>query len=88
MTPEHRSRIRTRTAAGLTTALLNLLIASALHHPGHLTSILLILTAALGATTATLALAAAFAPTTATRTAARHTLDLLLRLVPWYTPRS
>ncbi|MFI1303385.1 hypothetical protein [Streptomyces sioyaensis] len=88
MTPEHRNRIRTRTAAGLATALLTLLIASALHHPGHLTSLLLILTAALGATTATLALAAAFAPTTATRTAARHTLDLLLRLVPWYTPRS
>ncbi|MFC7869466.1 hypothetical protein ACFU5B_37430 [Streptomyces murinus] len=77
MTPEHRNRIRTRTAAGLTTVLLTLLIASALHHPGHLTSILLILTAALGATTATLALAlalaAAFALTTATRTAARHT---------------
>ncbi|MEV6133838.1 hypothetical protein AB0M05_44765 [Streptomyces violaceusniger] len=84
MTSEHRNRIRTRTTAGLATALITLLIASALHHPGHLTSILLILTAALGATTATLALA----PTTATRTAARHTLDLLLRLVPWYTPRS
>ncbi|OMI91335.1 hypothetical protein BSZ07_00005 [Streptomyces sp. M1013] len=76
MTPEHRNRIRTKAAAGLATALLTLLIASALQHPGHLTSILLILTA-------TLALAAAFAPTTATR----HTLDLLLRLVPWYTPR-
>ncbi|WP_328505129.1 hypothetical protein [Streptomyces sp. NBC_00391] len=88
MTPEHRNRIRTRTAAGLTTALLTLLIAGALRHPGHMISLLLILTAALGATTATLALAAAFAPTTATRTAARHTLDLLLRLVPWYTPRS
>ncbi|GES34745.1 hypothetical protein AB0G60_35510 [Streptomyces angustmyceticus] len=88
MTPEHRNRIRTRTAAGLATALLALLTAGALRHPGHLMSILLILTAALGATTATLALAAAFAPTTATRTAARHTLDLLLRLVPWYTPRS
>ncbi|MFJ3547355.1 hypothetical protein ACIPQH_34940 [Streptomyces rubiginosohelvolus] len=88
MTPEHRNRTRTRTAAGLTTALLTLLIASALHHPGHLISLLLILTAALGATTATLALAAAFAPTTATRTAARHTLDLLLRVVPWYTPRN
>lgn len=86
MTPDHRNRIRAKTAAGLTTALLTLLIAGALRHPGHLTSILLILTAALGATTATLA--AAFAPTTATRTAARHTLDLLLRLVPWYTPRS
>ncbi|MEU3290520.1 hypothetical protein [Streptomyces longwoodensis] len=40
----------------------------------------------LGALTATLALAAAFAPTAATRTAARTTLDLLLRLVPWYSP--
>lgn len=87
MTPEHRNSIRTRTAAGLATAFLAFLIAGA-RHPGHLTSILLILTAALGATTATLALAAAFAPTTAPRTAARHTLDLLLRLVPWYTPRS
>ncbi|MEU6033014.1 hypothetical protein ABZ825_39510 [Streptomyces tauricus] len=86
MTPEHRSR--TRTAAGLTTALLTLLIAGALHHPGDLISLLLILTAALGATTATLALAAAIAPTTAPRTAARHTLDLLLRVVPWYTPRN
>ncbi|MFB7215953.1 hypothetical protein [Streptomyces sp. NPDC056255] len=47
-----------------------------------------VLTAALGATTATLALATAFAPTTAPRTAARHTLDLLRRLVPWYTPRN
>ncbi|MFJ8719489.1 hypothetical protein ACIRD9_41050 [Streptomyces violaceus] len=87
MTPEHRNRIRTKAAAGLATALLTLLIASALHYPDHAASILLVLTAALGATTATLALAAAFAPTTATRTAARHTLDLLLRLVPWYTPR-
>ncbi|MFF4590518.1 hypothetical protein [Streptomyces sp. NPDC001388] len=75
MTPEHRNRTRTRTAAALTTALLTLLIAGALHHPGHLISLLLILTAALGATTAT-------------RTAARHTLDLLLRAVPWYTPRN
>ncbi|TMU96470.1 hypothetical protein, partial [Streptomyces sp. DASNCL29] len=65
MTSEHRNRIRTRTAAGLATVLITLLVASALHHPGHLTSILLILTAALGATTAALALAAAFAPTTA-----------------------
>ena len=83
MTPEHRNRIRTKAAAGLATVL----IASALQHPSHLTNVLLILTAALGATTTTLALAAAFAPTTATRAAARHTLDLLLRLVPWYTPR-
>ncbi|MER5971479.1 hypothetical protein ACFYYR_31465 [Streptomyces sp. NPDC001922] len=87
MTPEHRNRIRTKAAAGLATVLLTFLIASALQHPSHLTNVLLILTAALGATTTTLALAAAFAPTTATRAAARHTLDLLLRLVPWYTPR-
>ncbi|WP_405956916.1 hypothetical protein [Streptomyces phaeochromogenes] len=84
MTP-HR---RVRTAAALTTTALTLLIAGAVHHPGHLTHLLLALTAALGATTATLALTAAFAPTSATRTAAAHTLDLLLRLVPWYTPRN
>ncbi|WP_327350160.1 hypothetical protein OG772_36455 [Streptomyces sp. NBC_01321] len=88
MTRAHRSRTRTRTAAALTTVLLTLLSAGALHHAGHLKSLLVVLTAALGATTATLALASAFAPTTATRTAARHTLDLLLRLVPWYTPRN
>lgn len=84
MTPGNR----TRTATALTTVLLALLITGALHHPGHLTSLMIVVTAALGATTATLALAAAFAPTTATRTAARHTLDPLLRLVPWYTPRN
>ncbi|MFC8093412.1 hypothetical protein [Streptomyces sp. NPDC057301] len=88
MTPSHRRRIRTRTAATLTTALLTLLIAGALHHPAHLKVCLAVLTAALGAITVTLALAAAFAPTTATRQAATRTLDLLLRLVPWYTPRS
>ncbi|WP_328436206.1 hypothetical protein OHA71_49430 [Streptomyces sp. NBC_00444] len=75
MTTSHRTRIRTRTAAVLTTGLLTLLTAGALHHPGRLTGLLAVLTAAL-------------APTTATRTAARHTLDLLLRLVPWYTPRN
>ncbi|MFG2775063.1 hypothetical protein [Streptomyces sp. NPDC048350] len=36
--------------------------------------------------TATLALAAVIASTTATRQAATRTLDLLPRLVPWYTP--
>ncbi|WP_329167792.1 hypothetical protein OG939_36060 [Streptomyces sp. NBC_01685] len=87
MTRAHRRRTRTRTAAALTTVLLTLLGAAALHHPDHIKRLLLCLTAALGAITATLALASAFAPTTATRTAARHTLDLLLRLVPWYTPR-
>ncbi|MFI5924035.1 hypothetical protein ACIA8M_36635 [Streptomyces anulatus] len=87
MTRVHRNRTRIRTAAALTTTLLTLLSAGALHHTDHLKNLLLLLTAALGAITATLALASAFAPTTATRTAARHTLDLLLRLVPWYTPR-
>ncbi|WP_329449437.1 hypothetical protein OG894_41760 [Streptomyces sp. NBC_01724] len=81
MTRAHRSRTRTRTAAALTTVLLTLFSAGALHHAGHVKSLLVVLTA-------TLALASAFAPTTATRTAARHTLDLLLRLVPWYTPRN
>ncbi|MGA5291614.1 hypothetical protein [Streptomyces pseudogriseolus] len=61
-------------------------ITAGLHHPGHLVRLLIILAAVLGALTATLALAAAFAPTATTRTAARTTLDLLLRLVPWYTP--
>jgi len=86
MTPDHRTRARIKTATVLTTALLTLLITGALHHLGHLTALLVVLTAALGAIIAILALAAA--PTTATRTAARHTLDLLLRVVPWYTPRN
>ncbi|WDM16889.1 hypothetical protein J3S85_38890 [Streptomyces lavenduligriseus] len=85
MTPGHRTRARTRTATALTTVLLTITIADAFHHPGHLESLLIVLAAAFGAITANLALAAVFAPTTATRTAARHTLD---RLVPWYTPRS
>ncbi|WLQ45998.1 hypothetical protein P8A21_39390 [Streptomyces poriferorum] len=55
--------------------LLSLLSAAALHHPDHIKRLLLTLTAALGAIIATLALGSAFAPTTATRTAARHTLD-------------
>ncbi|UXY40368.1 hypothetical protein [Streptomyces albidocamelliae] len=55
--------------------------------PGYLVRLLVVLAAVLGALTATLALAAAFASTATTRTAARNTLDLLLRLVPWYTPR-
>ncbi|MBY8864525.1 hypothetical protein [Streptomyces sennicomposti] len=50
--------------------------------------LLVIPAAVLGAVTVPLALAAAFAPTATTRTAARTTLDLLLRLVPWYTPKS
>ncbi|MET9080091.1 hypothetical protein ABZX95_50455 [Streptomyces sp. NPDC004232] len=77
----------TRMAIALTTVLLTITIAGALHHPGHLESLLTAVTGALGAITVTLALASAFAPTTVTRTAARHTLDLLVRLVPWYTPR-
>jgi hypothetical protein len=81
MTPDHRTRTRTATA-------LTLLITGARHHSGDLAALLIVLTAALGAITAILALAAAFAPTTATRTAAHHTLDLLLRVVPWYTPRN
>ncbi|MGW1249546.1 hypothetical protein [Streptomyces sp. NPDC002535] len=86
MNPHHRTRIRTRAAAVLTTIVFGLLITTALHS-AHLTRLLLALAATLGAITATLALAAAFAPTTATRQAATRTLDLLLRLVPWYTPR-
>ncbi|MGW5782030.1 hypothetical protein [Streptomyces sp. NPDC003863] len=86
MNPHHRTRVRTRAAAVLTTIVFGLLITTALHS-AHLTRLLLALAATLGAITATLALAAAFAPTTATRQAATRTLDLLLRLVPWYTPR-
>ncbi|MET8941839.1 hypothetical protein ABZX28_33160 [Streptomyces rubiginosohelvolus] len=86
MNPHHRTRVRTRAAAVLTTIAFGLLITTALHS-AHLTRLLLALAATLGAITATLALAAAFAPTTATRQAATGTLDLLLRLVPWYTPR-
>lgn len=86
MNPHHRTRIRTRAAAVLTTIVFGLLFTTALHS-AHLTRLLLALAATLGAITATLALAAAFAPTTATRQAATRTLDLLLRLAPWYTPR-
>ncbi|MFJ5829589.1 hypothetical protein [Streptomyces sp. NPDC093089] len=86
MNPHHPTRVRTRAAAVLTTIVFGLLITTALHS-AHLTRLLLALAATLGAITATLALAAAFAPTTATRQAATRTLDLLLRLVPWYTPR-
>ncbi|MFI0813555.1 hypothetical protein [Streptomyces echinatus] len=85
MTPEHRTSTRTRTATALTTGLLTTLITLAFHHAGHLTSLLLTLTAALSAITITLALTAVFAPNTSTRQAATRTLDLLLRLVPWYT---
>ncbi|MFD9280282.1 hypothetical protein ACFWD7_23765 [Streptomyces mirabilis] len=84
MTPRHPSRVRTQAAAALTTVLLTGAITAGLHHPGHLMRLLAVLAAVLGALTATLALAAAFAPTATTRTAARTTLDLLLRLVPWY----
>jgi hypothetical protein len=75
MTPLNRTQATT--ALTITTA----------HHPGALTDLLIASIATPSALTATLAFAAAFAPTTATRTAARQTLDLLLRLVPWYTPR-
>ncbi len=87
MTPQHRTRARTAISAALTASALTLVFTSALGHPGRMAHVLITLTAVLGATAATLALAAAFAPTTATRTAAGRTLDLLLRLVPWYTPR-
>ncbi|MGW4937332.1 hypothetical protein ACWEQH_30745 [Streptomyces sp. NPDC004166] len=87
MTPEHRTNTRTRTATAITTGLLTALIAVTLHHTGHLTNLLLTLTAALTAITITLALTAVFAPHTTTRQAATRTLDLLLRLVPWYTPQ-
>ncbi|MGW4725318.1 hypothetical protein [Streptomyces sp. NPDC004291] len=86
MNPHYRTRVRTRAAAVLTTIVFGFLITTALHS-AHLTHLLLALAATLGAISATLALAAAFAPTTGTRQAATRTLDLLLRLVPWYTPR-
>ncbi|MET8816457.1 hypothetical protein ABZW47_31210 [Streptomyces sp. NPDC004549] len=88
MTPSQRTRTRAGIAATLTGLPLTLVLTGALHRPGTLICVLLALTATLGAITAAIALASVFAPTTATRTAARHTLDLLLRLVPWYTPRS
>ncbi|MGY4966799.1 hypothetical protein [Streptomyces sp. 900105245] len=88
MTPHPRSRVRTQAVTAVSTVLLTGAIAAGLHHPGHLVRLLVVLAALLGAVIATLALAAAFAPTATTRTAARTTLDLLLRLVPWYTPRS
>lgn len=52
MTSDHQNRTRTRTAAGLTTALLTLLIAGVLHHPGHLISTPGVTTAASPATQA------------------------------------
>lgn len=87
MTPQHRTRVRASLSAVVTASALTLVFTSALGHPGRLPRVLIALTAVLGTIAATLALAAAFAPTTATRTAAGRTLDLLLRLVPWYTPR-
>ncbi|WP_410540136.1 hypothetical protein [Streptomyces sp. KL2] len=87
MTDRQRRRIRTRAAAALTTLTLALLL-TGITHPGHLTRLLLAVTALLGTITAVIALASTFARTPATRTAARCTLDLLLRLVPWYTPRN
>ncbi|MGV9252812.1 hypothetical protein [Streptomyces sp. NPDC003697] len=88
MTPRPRSRVRTQAATALTAVLLTDAITAGLDRPGHLVRLLAVLAAVLGALTATLVLAAAFAPTATTRTAARTTLDLVLRLVPWYTPRS
>ncbi|MEU3430675.1 hypothetical protein [Streptomyces gardneri] len=87
MAPEHRVRIRTRAAALFTTSASGLLITASLYtvQPARL---LLALTAGITAIGAPIALAAAFAPSRATRQTATRTLDLLLRFVPWYTPRN
>ncbi|MFC9457427.1 hypothetical protein [Streptomyces sp. NPDC056983] len=83
-----RAHARISATAVLMTTALTLLMTIALHHPSHLARILITLAANLSAITVTLSLAATFAPSTDTRQAASHTLDLLLRLVPWYTPRN
>ncbi|MFB8381185.1 hypothetical protein [Streptomyces rubiginosohelvolus] len=83
-TPWHR-RTRLRAAVALTTTALTLLATT--QTTRHLTPLLLATAAALGATTTTIALTATFARTAHRRAAADRTLDLLLRLVPWYTPR-
>ncbi|MFF2308168.1 hypothetical protein ACFVVP_37380 [Streptomyces sp. NPDC058128] len=87
MNPEHRARLRARAAALFTASAFGLLITAGLYtiQPARL---LLALATSITAIGTPLALAAAFAPTHATRQAATRTLDLLLRLVPWYTPRN
>ncbi|MEV0495670.1 hypothetical protein [Streptomyces atratus] len=83
MTPDHRTRYRAR-AATLTLATL---LAAATIPADPPWRLLLTITALLATVTAVIALGAAFAPTSDIRTSARNTLDLLLRLVPWYIPR-
>ncbi|MEU9632711.1 hypothetical protein AB0D89_38955 [Streptomyces luteogriseus] len=75
---------RRRPARTVTAAATVLLFAptgrTALSYAGAALLLLLALTAAL-------ALGAAYAPRPAHRSAARHTLHLLLRLAPWYPDR-
>jgi len=83
--PARRRPARRRPARTATTAATVLLLApagrTALAYAGAALLLLLALTAAL-------ALGAAYAPCPAHRTAARHTLRLLLRLAPWYPDTS
>lgn len=82
--PVRRRPARRRAARSGTAAATVLLLAptgrTALTYAGAALLLLLALTAAL-------ALGAAYAPRPAHRTAARHTLHLLLRLAPWYPDR-
>ncbi|WP_406448683.1 hypothetical protein OH768_00045 [Streptomyces sp. NBC_01622] len=76
--PARRHPARQRPARTATTVLLLAPAGrTALAYVGAALLLLLALTAAL-------ALGAAYAPRPAHRTAARHTLHLLLRLAPWY----
>ncbi|MFI9835255.1 hypothetical protein ACIHIX_47215 [Streptomyces sp. NPDC051913] len=79
--PARPRSTRRRPARTVTAAATMLLLAptghTALTYAGAALLLLLALTAAL-------ALGAAYAPRPAHRTAARHTLHLLLRLAPWY----
>ncbi|MEV6012304.1 hypothetical protein AB0M29_36560 [Streptomyces sp. NPDC051976] len=72
-----RRRWPARTAAAALLLAPTTAVRAALAYVGAALLLLLILTAAL-------ALGAAYAPRPAHRTAARHTLQLLLRLAPWY----
>ncbi|MGW2287030.1 hypothetical protein [Streptomyces phaeochromogenes] len=82
--PARPRRARRRPVRTATAAATVLLLAppgrTALTYVGAALLLLLALTAAL-------ALGAAYAPRPAQRTAARHTLHLLLRLAPWYPDR-
>ncbi|MER5347856.1 hypothetical protein ABT030_47935 [Streptomyces mirabilis] len=78
MPTRHRWPARTATAALLLVP--TTVARTALTYAGAALLLLLALTAVL-------ALGAAYAPRPAHRTAARHTLRLLLRLAPWYPDR-